>query len=230
VADFSAQQEEADRNAFRVVYNGIDTGAFRPKREHEMVRKQFCIAPGKKIIGMIANFSAVKDHPLFLAMATLLIAQRDDIHFLLLGSGPNREQIESTIRAENMGPFFTIAATEDDAASFIAAMDVCVHTSLREGFPNAVMEAMTLARPVVAANVGGVPELIEDGTNGVLVSSRQAEEFAAAVLTCLDDGAFAARIGTAARERISSQFTVARMVDSYRALYDEMLLRAEARR
>lgn len=230
VADFTAQQEEADRNAFRVIHNGIDTRSFQPKRDREEIRKQFGIAPNKKVVGMVANFSAVKDHPLFLAMATLLIARRDDIHFLLLGSGPNREPIEAAIRAETMQQYFSMAATEDDAASFIAAMDVCVQTSLREGFPNAVMEAMALARPVVAANVGGVPELIEDGVSGMLVPSRQPEDFAAVVLRCLDDGAFAARLGLAAHERICSLFTVTRMVDSYRALYDEMLLRPEPRR
>ncbi len=230
VADFPAQQEGVDPSTFRVIHNGINVSTFRPGRSSEDIRKQFGIAPNKKIAGMVANFSAVKDHPLFLAMATLLIAQRDDIHFLLLGSGPNRENIEAAIRAENMQPFFTIAATENDAASFIVAMDVCVHTSLREGFPNAVMEAMTLARPVVAANVGGLPELMEDSISGVLVSSRQPEDFAAALARCLDDSAFAARLGLAARERICSQFTVDRMVDSYRTLYEELLHRPEKQR
>lgn len=229
VADFSAQQEEADRNAFRVIHNGIDIESFRPKCDCEEIRKQFGIASHKKIVGMVANFSAVKDHPLFLALATLLFAQHDDIHFLLVGTGPNRENIEAAILAEKMQPYFTIAATEEDAASFIAAMDVCVQTSLREGFPNAVMEAMALGKPVVAANVGGIPELINDGVSGVLVSSRRPEDFAAAVLRCLEDSTLAATLGRAARERIRSRFTVDRMVGSYRALYGELLPRQELR-
>ncbi|MCC6793477.1 MAG: glycosyltransferase [Candidatus Hydrogenedentes bacterium] len=230
VADFAIQQEETDRNAFRVIHNGIDIDSFRPQQVREEIRKQFGIAPNKKIVGMVANFSAVKDHPLFLAMATLLIARRDDMHFLLLGSGPNREPIEAVIRAEKMEPFFTVTANERDIASFIATMDVCVHTSRREGFPNALMEAMALALPIVASRVGGVPELIEDGRSGLLVSSRRPEDFAAAVLRCLDESTFAKTLGASARERIRSQFTMDRMVESYRALYDEMLRRLELRR
>ena len=229
VAQFAAQQEGCDSNAIRVIHNGIDIAAFQSISNRVSLRERLGIAPQKKIVGMVANFSAVKDHPLFLAMAVLLIVQRQDIHFLLLGSGPNRETIEAAIRAESMQPYFTIAATIDDAASFSAAMDVCVQTSLREGFPNAVMEAMALARPVVAANVGGVPELIEDGVNGLIVSSRQPEDFAAAVMRCLDDPAFAARLGSSARDRIHSEYTVDHMINSYRALYDELLHRSDTR-
>ncbi|MBM3290105.1 MAG: glycosyltransferase family 4 protein, partial [Candidatus Hydrogenedentes bacterium] len=113
-----------------------------------------------------------------------------------------------------------------DAASFLAAMDVCVLTSQREGFPNAVLEAMALARPVVAAAVGGVPELIEDGVSGLLVSARAPSDFAAAIERCLDDANLARALGERARDRVRAEFAIGRMVNAHCALYDELLARA----
>ena len=121
---------------------------------------------------------------------------------------------------------FTITSSTTGSAALLNAMDVCVLTSLREGFPNAVLEAMTLGRPVVAAAVGGVPELVDDGANGLLVSTRKPADFATAIHRLLDDKAFAAALGERARERVRREFSIDRMVQSYRALYAELLTRA----
>jgi len=223
VARFAAEQEGTDPASVRVIHNGIDGEAFAKKAARGLARAELAVPAGRRVVGMLANFSPVKDHALFVAAAAILIRRRRDIQFLLVGSGPRRGAIERTVCKDAMQGHFTFASTEHDAAGFLGAMDVCVLTSHREGFPNAILEAMALGRPVVAAAVGGVPELIEDGTSGVLVSSRAPEDFAYAIERCLDDRAFAAALGDSARERVRRSFSAERMVGSYRALYAELL-------
>jgi glycosyltransferase involved in cell wall biosynthesis len=102
-------------------------------------------------------------------------------------------------------------------------MDVAVLTSKTEGFPNAVLEAMASARPVVSAAVGGVPELIDDGHTGRLVASRDPAAFADAVLELLGDGPCAAAIGQRAAEHVRTRFSVDAMVRAHRELYERLL-------
>ena len=226
VARFAARQEGLDAAAIRVIYNGVgaETSASRPVPIE--TRSGQHVPPGKLVVGMAANFSPVKDHSLFLATAKLLIQRRPDIHFLLVGRGPMQNQFEHAVRAAGMQEDFTITSATSDAAELMRAMDVCVLTSKREGSPNVVLEAMALGRPVVAAAVGGVPEIIEDGANGLLVSTRDPNDYAEAVLRCLDDRAWAEAIGACARERVQRAFSLDRMVESYRALYAELVARA----
>lgn len=226
VAAFAAEQEGVPLERIRVIPNGIDAGALAAGADPAAVRARLGIPADRAVVGMLANFSPVKDHALFLAAAAILIRRRSDIHFLLVGSGPMREAIGDAVRKGPMQDHFAIDATETDAASYLAAMDVCALTSHREGFPNAVLEAMALGRPVVATAVGGIPELIEDSASGLLVASRDPAELAAAFERCIDDAPWARALGAAARERACAHFSAARMVQSYRALYAELLAQA----
>lgn len=227
VARFAAEQESLAVETVRLIPNGIDAECLVDRAKNALAAVRQTLPPGRRTVGILANFSPVKDHALFLAAAAILIRRRRDIQFLLVGSGPLRGAIESTVRRDAMQDHFTFASTEHDAAGFLAAMDVCVLTSRREGSPNAVLEAMALGRPVVAAAVGGVPELVEHGASGVLVASRAPEDFAHAIERCLDDPVWSASLGAGARERVRREFSVERMVGSYRALYAELLARAD---
>lgn len=226
VAEFAATQEGIETGRIRVIHNGIDMGELAPGHEPEDTRARLGIATDKRVVGMVANFSPVKDHALFIAMAKYLTRRRDDLHFLLVGGGRLYEQIEKAVREGGMQEQFTMTSTSADTADLVASMDVCVLTSLREGFPNAILEAMALGRPVVTARVGGIPELVEDGASGLLVSSRNPDDFAAAVVRCLDDSTMAKSLGEQARARALNEFPAERMVESYRALYAELLARA----
>jgi glycosyltransferase involved in cell wall biosynthesis len=226
VADFAAHQEELCRDKIRVIYNGIDAQSFAAKSNPARMRATLRIPDGNRVIGMLANFSPVKDHALFVAAAAVLMQRRQNNHFVLAGSGPLRNEIERDIREKGMQDSFTIASPLDDVASFLGALDVCVLTSQREGFPNAVLEAMALGRPIVAATVGGIPELIEDGVSGLLVASREPSDFANTIARCLDDQPMAKALGIQAQRRVQSEFSVDRMVKGYRALYAELLSHA----
>lgn len=226
VARYAARIEDLAPDRILVIHNGIDFESIVKEVGSIQMRARLRIPDGKTIIGMLANFSPVKDHDLFLATATILLQRHREIHFLLVGSGPLEGNVQATVRRLGMQDHFTITSTSTDAASLLGIMDVCVLTSLREGFPNAMLEAMALRRPVVAASVGGVPELIDDGVTGLLVSSRDPAEFAAAILRITEDRDLARAMGERAGRHVRETFSAERMVRSYRALYDGLLARA----
>ena len=228
-AAFAEKLESPADGLLRVIHNGIDADAFALTATDARVRERLGIPEGRAVVGMVANFSAVKDHALFLAAADLLMRARRDAHFLLVGSGPLQEQIVQAIHGNGWRERFTVTATSEDTAGLMRLMDVMVLTSKREGFPNVLLEAMAVQRPVVAAAVGGVPEIIEHEHSGLLVGSREPEGFAEAIGRVLDDSDFAGRLARNAAERVRAEFSVERMAASYRALYAELIAGAGAR-
>ncbi|MBX7255833.1 MAG: glycosyltransferase [Candidatus Hydrogenedentes bacterium] len=226
VAEFAAKQEDEDVSRYRVIYNGVDADAFRSTVEQETIRACFSIPRDKNVVGMVANFSPVKDHDLFLEMAAVLMRRREDIHFLLVGSGPRQKEILESVSQRNWEDRFTHVTTVDEMADLYRAMTVSVLCSKIEGFPNALMEAMAAERPVVAPAVGGIPELIKDGVTGKLVSERTPVAFADAVEACLERPNECARIVQHAAKYVREEFSVDRMVDAHRALYTHLLANA----
>ncbi|MDZ4857765.1 MAG: glycosyltransferase [Candidatus Hydrogenedentes bacterium] len=218
-AQFAAKLEGLDAARIRVIHNGIDAGALAA----QVKPVELALPANARIVGMVANFSPVKDHALFVEAASRLASTRSDVHFLLVGSGGLRRNIEGTIQKHGMQSLFNIISTSNECASLLARMDVCVCTSLREGFPNVILEAMALQRPVVATAVGGIPEIIEDGVTGLLVRSRNPRDFASAIARVLGDPALAALLASNAVARVCTSFPIAAMVESHRALYTELL-------
>jgi glycosyltransferase involved in cell wall biosynthesis len=220
VATDAIKHEQAPPGLLRIIPNGIDNALLE---SDEAFPTPFPF--GAQVIGMVANFVPVKDHALFLAMTKALAADRDDLYFLLIGQGPLREKILRDIAESGMPERFHVTQTTRATLPIYRAMTRFVLTSRSEGCPNAVMEAMAAHTPVIAAAVGGVPELVADGVTGRLVPSRDPKDWAAAVLASLDGGEAAAMAARAA-EMIAREMTVERMGAAHRRLYVELLARA----
>ncbi len=227
-ADFAAQQEDADRGKYDVIHNGIEADAFISDADPDETLLRLGIPDNRHIVGIVANFSPVKDHALFLEMAGELMARRDDVHFLMVGGGPRRKEIMRTVRHRGWAGRFTRYAASDDVADLYAIMSAMVLCSKSEGSPNAVLEAMAARRPIVAAKVGGVPELIAHEQTGLLVHSRNPSDFADAVDRLLSNPEEAAAMGDAAGELVRREFTMATMVRAHRDLYLNLLARQSA--
>lgn len=223
VADFAIEQERADRNLFRVIPNGIEPDRFIGSASPDMLRLRYNIPFHRHVVGIVANFSPVKDHDLFVRMAEELSRRRADVHFLMVGIGPLVKSVERTLRFRGVSDCFTRVASIDEIADLYALMDVSVLCSKSEGFPNAVIESMAASRPVVAAAVGGIPELIADGDTGRLVASRDPGAFADAVEWVLDNPKESRAMAARGAAFVRKQLGVGRMVGSYRALYTECL-------
>ncbi len=223
VADFAIEQEGADPSLFRVIPNGIRADQFVSDTDVQYLKRRYDIPEEARVIGIVANFSPVKDYPLFVDMAGDLLKRRSDLHFLMVGAGPAANSIEHRIAAQGLESHFTRVTTISERADLYALMDVSVLCSKVEGFPNALMEAMSAGTPVVAANVGGVPELITSGQNGWLVDLRNPADFADAVQWVLDHPEEARAMAANGFQHIRATLPMEKMVMRYRSLYSELL-------
>jgi glycosyltransferase involved in cell wall biosynthesis len=176
------------------------------------------------VVGMVANFRHPKDHATFLKAALLVSETVPAAEFHLVGAGPGEPEARALV--ETLGLHarvrFLGGLPPEAGWAAMARFSVSVLSTLSEGMPNVVLEAMAAARPVVATAVGGVPEIIEEGETGYLVPPRDANALAAVVAGLLKDPEHAARIGAAARTYVLATHGADRMVDAFLALWTSL--------
>jgi len=175
-------------------------------------------APAGPLVVSVGQLERIKGHHVLLQAWRRIQEHTPHSHLLLVGSGPRRGDLQEQARALALERSVTFAGFRAPIAPLIAAADVFVQPSMTEGMPNAILEAMALARPVVASAVGGIPDLIDDGVTGLLVPPSDAEALATAVTRLLTDRALAARLGEAAA-RAAERFSFERVVTETEALY-----------
>ncbi|MEX2015733.1 MAG: glycosyltransferase [Candidatus Hydrogenedentales bacterium] len=225
VADFAAQQEGRDPADYTVIPNAVDTEFFACDEDEQSLRQRYNISDDRRVVGMVANFSPVKNHAFFLEVAGELLRAGINAHFLLVGSGPLQEPIRRAIAKCGWSDRFTIVANAaaSDVPALYRVMDVHVLTSHDEGAPNVLLEAMAAGAPVVAAAVGGVPEIVEDGVTGRLVTPGDVGAFARAVRDSLEDAAETAAQSAAALCRVRGRHSLASLAEAHIALYARLL-------
>ena len=207
----------------RRIYNGIDTVRFSPREASPELPRSLGLPPGASVIGAVGNLHPWKGQDTLLCAAARIREVRPDAWFLLIGEGIAQNDLQQLATQLGIRERTIFAGIRQDIPDLLALMDVFVLPSQHESLPNAVMEAMACARPVVATAVGGVPELISDGVTGFLVPPGDPAAMADAVLRVLGDRALGAALGNAARERAVSKFSCDRLVGNMAALYEDVL-------
>jgi glycosyltransferase involved in cell wall biosynthesis len=170
---------------------------------------------------MVANFRHPKDHATFLRAASLVADTVPTAEFHLVGEGPEEAAVRALADALGLSARvrFLGGLAPDAVWAALNRFGVSVLSTLSEGMPNAVLEAMLAARPVVATAVGGVTELVRPGETGYLVPARDASALAAPIASLLKDPARAARMGAAGRAHVLAAHGVDRMVDGFLRLW-----------
>jgi glycosyltransferase involved in cell wall biosynthesis len=201
------------------VPNGI---AAPPPPSGADVRAELGIPAEARVIGTVSVLRPQKALDVFVRASARLLRERPDLYVLLAGDGPLRGELTALVESLGVQDRLLMLGYRSDASDVIAALEVAVSSSAYEGSPLAVMEYMESARPIVATRVGGVPDLIEDGVNGLLVDAADEAGLAAAIGRMLADPEAARRMGEAARERRRREFTVDLMVRRFEALYERL--------
>jgi glycosyltransferase involved in cell wall biosynthesis len=177
-------------------------------------------APSEVVrIGMIAAMRTVKNHTLFLRAAARLRRSSEKIEFVLIGDGPLRPELEALTHKLGLVDKVRFMGERFDMAQVLANLDVSVLTSSSESLPNAVTESMAAALPVVATRVGGIPEVIVHGKNGLLVSPDDEGELAEALKYIVSDCDARLDLARSAHEFASRHFRVDQVRDAYQRLY-----------
>jgi glycosyltransferase involved in cell wall biosynthesis len=211
--------ERPDPAKVVVLENGVDLARFLTARAVGQRSPD-----GRRVVGVVANLRPVKGLDVFLQAASLVSRAGHDAAFRVGGEGELRRDMEREAARLGLAGRFELPGSVADVPGFLAGLDVAVLPSRAEGMSNAILEYMAAGKAVVATAVGAAPELIEDGTHGLLVPPDDASRLAEAVGRLLSDPALAQRLAEAARrrawERYSREAMVRRFEDFYLRLAD----------
>jgi glycosyltransferase involved in cell wall biosynthesis len=204
---------------------GIDLARYRPG-PRPGVREALGLPPDGPVVGMIARLDAQKAPEDFLLAAASVLARVPDATFVLVGDGDLRARLAALAQARGLGSRFVLAGARSDVPDVLAVLDVFVLPSLWEGLPLAILEAMAMARPVVATRIPGTVEIVRDEVTGLLVPPRQPPQLAEAILSLLADTGRARAMGEEGRRRIQDGYDARSMTARIQALYLQLLGRA----
>lgn len=209
-----------------VVHNAIDPNWGAPYREPAAaaaLREKLGIAAEAKVILLVGRFSREKDHlTLLQAVAALRADCVRQAHLVLVGDGPERPRIEQAIGELGLGNAVTLTGQAPSAEPYYGIADAAVLSSLSEGSPNALLEAMAVGVPVVATRVGGIPEIVSDGESALLIAPGDRAAMTQALQTILTGDEPARSLAREARRVVTSRYTpearVRRLIEIYRAI------------
>jgi len=215
-----------------VILNGVDVDRFRPPTDDERraSRAMLNLPLESRVAIMVCRLFRPRD------FETLLIAFREvrerapQSRLLIVGDGPWRARVAALVDGLWLGEHVRLLGRRDDVPFLLGAADLLLHTTAGwEGMGLSILEGMAAGLPVVASRVGGIPEAVVDGETGILVPPGSPGALADAILKVLTDPALAGRFGRAGRDRAAAEFTLGRMVNETRAVYESVLGSREAR-
>jgi glycosyltransferase involved in cell wall biosynthesis len=204
------------------VYNGVSPDLYEPERSRAMsekYRRELGIGPDTPVVGMVASLTPRKGYTYFIGAAENIIRKYPDVVFLGVGGGVQQDELEALVRDRRLDGRFRFLGVRQDVRDLICAFDIFVLSSMSEGLPYVILEAMCMKKPVVSSSVGGIPEAVEHGKNGLLVPPRDTEALTQSILTLLENPEMAHDMGDASHHLIAETFNVRRMVDSTEQIY-----------
>ncbi|MDP3791611.1 MAG: glycosyltransferase [Candidatus Omnitrophota bacterium] len=206
-----------------VIHNGIDLKRFDPLMDAgAKVRRELKIDDDVKIIGTVGIFHPRKGHEYLIRAADIVCRKRQDVKFLLVGDGILEERLVALRDLLDLREKVIFTGYRKDIPDLLSIMDIVVHPSLEEGFGLSIIEAMFSGKAVIATNVGGVPEIIENRLNGLLIPEKDPEAIADAIDYILSNPDKAGELGSNARSRVCERFSLSAMVKKYESVYGKI--------
>ena len=206
-----------------VVHNAVSANGLRQenRKQQNSVFDRFGIRSGSKLVVSAGRLSPEKGHQYLLEAVAGLNGMAGDISFVFCGHGPCKGDLERKAGELGIADRCRFVGFRKDLDEIFAAMDLLVLPSLTEGLPNVVLEAFAVAKPVVASAVGGVPELVEDGVDGLLVPPKRPDLLAGAIEKCLSAPEKMRAMGAAGYEKVKSRFTFESQARKLEKIYQD---------
>jgi glycosyltransferase involved in cell wall biosynthesis len=207
-----------------VIYNGIDLARCAAAREERRaVRREMEVADDELVILQVARLDYLKDHATAVRTLAEVAPRRPDARLVLVGEGPERGAVQEEVRRLALGGRVRLLGLRKDVPRLLAGADLLLLTSISEGIPLTLIEAMAAGLPVVSTRVGGVPEVVEDGRTGLLAPAGDAAALGRHVCELADNPRLRDELGRRGRERAEALFSERMMHDRYDQLFREML-------
>ncbi|MGQ9603057.1 MAG: glycosyltransferase [bacterium] len=223
IANDMVENEWTPRSKIRIVTSGVDPDHFQVPEDIRCSTRKALGLEGCIVIGTIGRLIEAKGFDLLIEVASLLREQDNRIKFLLIGYGPLEDSLRSEILRRNLSDCIYMLGKRTDIPALLSAMDIYLTTSRSEGVPVTLFEAMAAGKPIVATSVGGIPDVIEDGKDGILVPSRDPEAIARAIMRLLNDKALAESLVANARKKFLENYSTQAVLSKMENIYAELI-------
>lgn len=214
--DLTARMEELGTPAARISFipNGVDTAKYQPVARASSGSNILCVG----------RLAADKDHKTLLKAFAILAEKDESATLTLVGEGPEEKNLKELIKSfpAHVAKRIVFTGADSDPAKYYANARIFALSSIREGQPNVVLEAMASGMPIAATRVGGVPEIVENEKNGLLSTPGNAEELANNLLTLLKNPELCEEFGKSARETVEKNFSFNAMVNAHESLFKNL--------
>jgi len=205
--------------------NGIDSVEYTRQRTIAEAKTALGLSTSGFVIGAVGRLSGEKGFDVLIRSAHALVSRGLDVQLVIVGEGSERANLEQLARELTMSDRVRLPGWQADVRPYFEAMDVFALSSLREGLPNVLLEAMALEVPVVSTRVNGVPRLVQDGRNGFLVNAADLEGLTTALTGLLKNEGLRQLFRTAGRRTVETRYSFATRMQRLKRLYDELLER-----
>ncbi len=209
-------------NRIEVIENGIEVDRYGPATDRPALMRRLGLDPARRHVVHVARHHPVKDQPTLIRGFAGVAAQFPDVDLLLVGDGPLRPDLERLVAELGIADRVNFMGIRSDVADVLRAADVFGLTSVSEAASLTLLEAMATGLPVVVTAVGGNPEIVRDGVDGLLFPRGDAGRCAAALRRLLADPAYAKSLGESGRKRVQEKYRLEQTVEAYHRLYREL--------
>ena len=206
-----------------LIENGIDTEEFARRKTTAEAKACLGWAPDRIVVGGVGRLSPEKGFDLLIQSLPSLLKQGYPMELVIIGEGQEKARLESLAQSLGLADRVHLLGYQSDTRTYYEAMDLYALSSLREGLPNVLLEALALEVPVVATRINGVPRLIQDGVNGLLVESGSVESLTQGIGRLIANADLGDRFRKNGRQVIEDRYSFAGRIEKIRQIYDRLL-------
>ncbi|MCK4261031.1 MAG: glycosyltransferase [Halanaerobiales bacterium] len=225
VKNWAKDYERIRENKLITIYNGINLEEFKKVVNSKEVRKELSLTGKERIIGTVGRLEPVKNPDLLLRATSLVKKRFPNLKVLFVGKGSLRDSLEKLAEGLGLKENIIFAGEKKNVFPFLSLMEVFILCSNIEGLSLALIEAMSAGIPVIGTKVGGIPEIIENGINGILIPPDNPEAFAEAIIYLLNHPEEAKKMGERGKEICKNKFSSEMMVEKIEELYEHFIKR-----
>jgi len=231
VENFVKNFEKIKDDKTIVIYNGVDEERFSPLKATTSIRAELGIDEEFSVVGTVSSLAPHKGHEYLIQAASLVLDAFPSAKFLIVGEGPLRKKLEDQAKKLNIHPAVIFTGARKDIPEMLSLIDVFVLPSFsREGLGIAIIEAMAAEKPVVATDIGGIPEAVQGGETGLLVPPGNPDALARAIIELLQNPEKAKEMGKSGRARFKKKFTKKKMLSEIENVYHSLINQREVKK
>ena len=217
--------EGVPESKLRLVHSSVDTEQYHPDpTQRAWLRQTFHLPDQALTVGMVAQFIPRKGHQTLLEALPAVLAAHPQAHVLLFGQGPEFDRVQRVVQnSDLLKAHVQLAGFRNDLHRILPGLDLLVHPAFMEGLGVSLLQAAACGVPIIGGRAGGIPEVVHQGSNGLLMTPGNTTELTQALTQLLASSAERSRMGQAGRELVESTFSIGAMIQGNRRCYEELL-------